>query len=39
MVNLDASGLGVVYRNGLARGGSEYGPLTDLPDWLYTGDI
>lgn len=28
-----------VYRNGLARGGSEYGPLTDLPDWSYTGKI
>lgn len=21
--------------NGLARGGSEYGPLTDLPDWSF----
>lgn len=27
------------YRHGLARSGSEYGPLTDLPDWSFAGLI
>ena len=25
-------------RQGLARSGTEYGPLTDLPDWSYVGE-
>lgn len=28
-----------VFRNGLARGGSEYGPITDLPDWSFAGEL
>lgn len=24
-------------RHGLARSGTEYGPLTDLPDWSFAG--
>ena len=30
-------GFGVSYSQGLARSGTEYGPLTDLPDWSYVG--
>lgn len=27
------------FRHGLARSGTEYGPLTDLPDWSFAGMI
>lgn len=27
------------HRHGLARSGTEYGPLTDLPDWSFAGMI
>lgn len=26
-------------RHGLARSGTEYGPLTDLPDWSFAGKM
>ena len=26
-------------RHGLSRSGSEYGPLTDLPDWSFAGIV
>ena len=28
----------VLHRHGLAPSGTEYGPLTDLPDWSYAGN-
>ena len=27
----------ISYRHGKSRSGTEYGPLTDLPDWSYAG--
>ena len=28
----------VLHRHGLAPTGTEYGPMTDLPDWSYAGN-
>ena len=27
------------FSHGLSRSGTEYGPLTDLPDWSYAGKL
>ena len=28
-----------IYSHGLSRSGTEYGPLTDLPDWSFAGKL
>ena len=29
----------LIFSHGLSRSGTEYGPLTDIPDWSYAGRL